>query len=66
MSTLTYNQIGLSEQTIDLNNDSNSDNTITNSIHSTQVTSMQTQEMTYQKPMTYSVSCEELKKLKGQ
>jgi len=63
MSTLTYNQIGLSEQTIDLNNDSNSDNTITNSIHSTQVTSMQTQEMTYQKPMTYSVSCEELKKL---
>jgi len=63
MSAVTLNELGLQEKTIDLNNDSNSDNTITNSIHSNPANPAQTQGIIYQQPKTYAVSCEELKKL---
>ncbi|ORX44863.1 hypothetical protein BCR36DRAFT_123516 [Piromyces finnis] len=64
METLAFNnEIGLPEKSIDLSNDTNSDNTITNSVHSNQATPIQSQGIIYQQSIASAMSCEELKKL---
>jgi len=61
MSALPYNETNINDIIIDLNNDSNSENTITNSVNSTIIPQ---QGIIYLQPKAYAVSCEEFNKLR--